>query len=184
MTLLTDRNNVKPVLRRITVPVMVLVSRFWAIMTEQEFRRNQFVSSNSATHSMVSFTSFRMAGTKANLIFSICYFAFFSFLMTSLGFTICYFALLCLFVFFVAFRLAGFAPILIAIFSAGIFVEFRQRFRIFAFETSFCYGCFRHNRFSYKRLCLEPVAGTYQWSACFNLMHEHRKIKEIKKRIY
>ena len=41
MTFNTNRNNIKPMCRFVSVPVVILLCRLRTIMTEQKFRRNQ-----------------------------------------------------------------------------------------------------------------------------------------------
>lgn len=183
MAFYTNRYNIKPMFGFVAFVMMILLCLYGTIMANQEFGRNQFANHNGITHSTSSFDSFGMVGTKTNFTFPTCYFAFFClvvsfsrnltfycFFITKFTSAMCCFALFCLVIFLIAFRLADFAITLIAVFLAAVFVEFRQWLGFFAFGTSFRYDGFRHNRFLYKRFCLEPIAGTYQRSACFSLI--------------
>ena len=176
MTFYTYRNNVKPVFRRITVPVMILLSRVRAIITKQGFRGNQFTSCNGMTYSMVSLTSFRMAGTKANLTFPICCFAFFGFFIKNLSFPIYCFAFLGLMVLFHVIATTFSATMRIAAFSRTVFAEFGKQFDLFAFGTSFRYDSFRHLLLLIRSKCLESFASPV---GALGLLYINRKQNNV-----
>ena len=57
-----------------------------------------------------------------------------------------------------------------------IFMKFRQWFNLLAFGTFFRYDCFSHNRFSIKRLLLEPFAA----QSAFGSFYYNTSIGEVK----
>ncbi len=61
--------------------------------------------------------------------------------------------------------LAHFALTGMSVKSRDIRIKLRNKLDLLASGTSFCFNWFSHDLFLCKRLWLEPVAGTYQWSA-------------------
>ncbi len=57
-------------------------------------------------------------------------------------------------------------PVMISMLTRLSLVKFRDRLNRLAFAASFFYNGFRHNRFSIKRLLLEPFAGNIPQVAC------------------
>ncbi len=64
MTTHTNRNNIKPMLLGVTVPMMVLLRRLWAIMTESRIRSGQFAGFDCILYGDHSFTMIRMASVE------------------------------------------------------------------------------------------------------------------------
>ena len=197
MTQDTSWNNIKPMLGFVSVPMMILLGGLRAVMAEQKFGRNQFASIDSINYSSSGFNLIWMTSIVTFLscfvfwcfsTFFICFaissFALLGLFIMFLIIFIRRFALFCLTTFlscfaksrfaffgFLIFTPARFTIDLKPVFTSSVFIKFRQLFELLALRTSFCLNCLRHSRFSLnsERLCLEPVAGTYQRSACFIL---------------
>lgn len=137
MTRNTYRNNIKPILRGIAFMMMVLFCLFGTVMARQSIRSGQFAISNSVAYSISSFSPTGMCF----IYFSSASFTFF-----------------CFSKFLAKMISTRFAVMLITIPTCISFEKLRNRFGFLAMKTSFRYDCLKHNRFSNKRLCLEPVA--------------------------
>lgn len=168
ITKATSRHYIKPMLRFVSVPVMVLRSLFVAIMAQQSVGVGQFAYLDSIFNNFTCFYSFRM-------LFSVFTngaisgdFAFFTIFKTfSCNFTVFTFvvkiannfAFYCLAVFFYVFRMANLTFTSTSIFISFVFTKFRKWFELLAFKTLFCLNCLRHSLFPFQKgLCLEPVA--------------------------
>ena len=61
MTFYTNRNNIKPMLCFITVPMMILFGLIGAIVALQSIDTGQFASLGSSVHDILCFFSFGMS---------------------------------------------------------------------------------------------------------------------------
>lgn len=193
MAFSTNRNDIKPMLRLIAMPVMILLRRFRAINTEQRMNFRQFASIHSVIYNIFRFPTFRMTNTKT-LIYSFAFlsltialitcFTFFCFEITSNSLTIAFSAPLSLTIFFYSFTIADLTISSMVIFPCSIFVKFRNRLDLLANGTSFRYDLFRHCFSPIKKsYCLEPVAGhvpavgsSYSTCLFINVNNKKRKI--------
>ena len=154
-------------------PVMIMFSLF-AARTQVMMGWEHFTYLNSITYFMSSLSSFGIILATTFL----CFLAFFALAITP----VCLFAFIALTVsflfllvfcglfipFLTLFAFFGLIILLLAVFTIRpqtiiprtVFVKFRNWKNLFAFRTSFCYDCFRHFRFLYKRFCLELRAST------------------------
>lgn len=168
MTIFTNRDYVKPMLRCIT-GMMVFFCLLWAIMALQSIGARHFASSNGVVHGISSFQLFWMMGIKAFFADFSIIFTLFSFPVTNLASPVSNFAFLCLpilpTVHFTVFCLSVFFPIVqktdftmrfVSILFSAIFVKFGQWLGFLAFRTSFCYDLLRHDFLLTRKLCLEP----------------------------
>ena len=148
MTFFTQRNNIKPMFRQVT-PVVVLLCLF-AADTLHSLNEKQSTGSYGILNNVFCPSSFKMFKTKS----------FFNPLLicfADLGLPIC----------FDVFFMANCALILVSVFHCAVFAKFVKWFSFFATTADFGYDLLRHNLLLTRRLCLEPIAGTYQWSARF-----------------
>jgi len=188
MTFYTNWHNIQPMLRLIAEPMVVLLCLFRTVIAPPSIGTGQFAGSDGVIYSVFSFRIVRVAGIAFCLcltqrcfalggfeIFCICCPAFGSLLIFRISlamsclavrglliFCFCL-AINCLATFtlfvglFVDF-MTGFAPIEEAVLPASVFGKFRNWLSLLAFGTVFGHDLLGHNRFSNKRLCLEPVA--------------------------
>ncbi len=195
MTRNANRNDIKPMLWFVTVPVVILPCRMFAIVALQGIWSRQFAGSDSVAYNAMCFYDFWMTMAIFGSILSVFFFAVFSNSITMISFAVGLATLFCFLVFinrFIKNSMAFFCLLIfsnllsrtyftfkpIAIFLATILIKFRGRLDFFALSTFFGYDFIRHNRFFCKRLCLEPVVGTYQRSACFIVSNKnHQSIK-------
>ncbi len=126
----TNRNNIKPMFRFISVPMMILLCLVVTVIALMEIRSEQFATFDSNTYCTYKFFIFRMAFLIAFLVAIVGSSTFFSMLIT----------LLSSFTFF------------------ALPIAFLINFELFAFRTKFCFNCFSHSLFPYKRLRLEPTS--------------------------
>lgn len=162
-------------LRGVASVMMILFCLFWAIRALQSRYWSQFAISNSITQGNLCFRSFRMI-----LLISLSSgFAFFCFDIFPASFTSIYFNFFILTVAFISsfafsdspilftgVATADFTLIMMAVFCITALIKFRNWFGLLASATSFRYDYLRHNRFSNKRLCLEPLQDTLlRWLA-------------------
>jgi len=184
ITTLASRHYVKPIFGRITVPVMILLSRFMTIMTEQGIYTRQSTSLNSIIYGITGLESLRVFILKT-LVFTLlinftlfalvivfpCNFAFwglsiflFCFTTNSLAFWTLPIAFLSSFAFIRlaislgALNTTNFAIATMIVGMSFIFIKLRKWFDLFANGTSFDYYLLSHNRLLVRRLRLEPVA--------------------------
>lgn len=198
MTFYANRHNVEPILRGISLVMMIFFCLCGAVMALQGVRPEQFTSSDSITHSLTGLMAFGMPNlitaniTKTSslaffslLIVFLAGLAFFaSFVTTTNRFA--FFALevafsanfvfLCLLVLPVEVFLACFALVLIAIFFATVFTKFREMFGLLALVATFGYDWFRHGFLLFRKLCLEPRQTQY---LCGSFYFNERK-KDVK----
>jgi len=153
MTFYANGNNVKPKLRLIAMPVMVLLGWLRAIMAEPSIGTRHFAGSNSVMYSAYCFNIIRIAGIEPLH----CGLALGGFSMFCRCFVISYLAvggppIFCnsltiscsaSFTVLVGF-LARFAATSNAVFVSSVFGKFRQWFEMLAFATSFRYDFSSH----------------------------------------
>lgn len=159
MAFLTNRHNIEPMFWFVTVPMMILLSRFMAIITQLSNWARQFTYCYCVSHGIACFPAFRMAKTRIlactplsnfpfwslSIIFVITllvsYESSFVFLIISLG----------------AGVLTIFTPIFVTIRTSRVFVKFRKLFEILAFRATFCLNCLSHNVLSLSKNVLVRV---------------------------
>lgn len=173
MTRNTNRNDIEPVFRRIAEMMMILFCLLRAKYTLSCMNFRQFMTANSGKHGEMSFSMKR-------IMLSIFHRAMYSYLATLFCFAVSptvffgnhssflafvifltcasmsLFALCCLLIGLGMFFFAGFTPASMPILIRLGFVKFAERLYFSTFGTMFCYALLRHDRFSNKRLCLEP----------------------------
>jgi len=182
----TNRNNIEPMFRLIVFVVMIMFCLCWAVMALQRIKPGQSADSDGGIHSICCLPMFRMLDLITFLAAFLSGFALFALLITLLlSFKL--FALLktfsnnsALFALFVtflsSFEIFGlmisffvlfadlistyFATASKPIFSASIFVKFRDWFGLFASSADFGYDLLSHNRLLIRRLRSEPIAPT------------------------
>lgn len=179
MTRNTNRNYIKPIFRFVTLPMVIFLGRFWAIMTKQKSGRNQSASPNSVIGSILSLMVFGMSNMIAFLssfmFFCLAIIFFVGFPFFALMITFCSSFIFCC---FIICRTTIFTIRSMVTFSTLVFIKLQKRFVFFATGAYFCYDCFRHFRFSCKRLCLEPVAGYAPAIGLFYYTLKKRKSNE------
>ena len=166
MTRATNRNYIEPMFWFIAFMVMIVL----CLLTTRTHQRHR------PWHSLGFYSIINNAfGLCLYLVFlSILFLGIFIFICLAIPFcgqTTSPFPLFCFIVFFA--RLLAFFSLVIFVlldFSTQLTIrkkpafrffiprKFQNRFSFFAFGTLFCYDLFRHNCFSNKQLCLEPVA--------------------------
>lgn len=175
MALNTQRNNVKPMLRRIAVPMMVFFCLCGAVMAFEFACWLNIAVFNSVTyncsrwifftfHIMFLFCTIFLCQTMS---FADCFNSKWMFLVKSLGcLTVCLFTFFCLrsrfaniyIVAMLTLAMALFAMIEMPIFSCGMLGKFSNRFSLVANTAGFGYDCLRHGRLSLiNDYCLEPL---------------------------
>ncbi len=172
MTRNADRNNIKPVLFSIAFVMVVLFCLFGTIMAKQSIRAGQFAEFKGIFYSIVCFLFLGVL----EIISLSCVFAFICLGMTffsSPTFIAICITLFCSLAFFASLILlyiefyTGLALRLKTIFISTLFVKFRKRFGLLALPAPSGYDCIRHNCFSSKQFCLEPIVPAKQgYSAC------------------
>ena len=175
MTGKTNRNDIKLMFGRITVPMMVFFSLIGTVVALQSIRTGQVADSDGILNGFNCLSlSWKPSSTLISRAASVCL----TNITLSIGFSdrlssfsatifrttlsIEFFVFLGLLRYFTT----NYTFALIAIFSCSILMKFRNRFGLLANTSGFGYDGLRHSRLLNRRLCLEPVAGTYQRSAC------------------
>jgi len=159
MTIKTNRNNIEPMLRFVTL-VMVIVRRLFTTRTLQRIWSRQSIFFYRSIDNLTSFNALGITNSICKnsrfTFFAVCiaFLASLAFLALVIAFvrSLAFFALAVLFSTYFTMRL-------IAIFATLVFRKFRKWFDFFALATSFRYDLLSHNRLLNRRLCLEPVAG-------------------------
>jgi len=160
MTFYANGNNIEPMRRGITMPMMILLSWFRAIMTDLGIGVGQISCGYGVIYGIICLVTFWIFNPTMFLAFAFSSFTFFSFLIFLISFLMNKFAFGCFLKIALNYFTASLATWLKSIFCASIFVKSSNLFDLFAFRTSFCLNSVRHGRFSLncERLCLEPVA--------------------------
>jgi len=162
MTFYAHRHNVQPVLFSIAFMVVVVLGLF-ATGTVQSIDSRQFTGIDSFLYGSSCVTSFSVSrivlfmSNFVSFVLPITFIAVFGF-FASIIMAHIHFTFFCFIAFFLVFALASFTFRPITVSFAAVFVKISEWFNSFAFGTSFGYDLLSHNRFSSKRLCLEPVA--------------------------
>jgi hypothetical protein len=163
MTLSTKRNDIEPVLRGVPAPVMILLCLSTALLALEIGGRGKLASVNGGIERTSGFYLVWVLQTA----FTIGPAAFFGLAVFAASPAIDFFARLRLPICFQGGINAAFTPTVQPIGIAAAFVKLRQWFDLLAFRATLCLNCVRHNRFLVKRLCSEPLAGTYPQMARF-----------------
>lgn len=157
MTLFTESIYIEPMLLQIT-PMMIVFGWFWATKTFMGFCRSHLAVRNGVVYCIDSLNAFWMTACVSptlGAIYSLAVLCLRSSLFTGV---------VGLFSFFrstptcLAFGLTRSALRKKAILKSFAFREPIQKFLLFARAATLCYDGFKHDRFSYKRLCSEPLA--------------------------
>ena len=171
MAFFTNRDYIKPVFFCVAVPVVVFNRFIRTIVACSGFGAWHFAYSNSIAYGATSFYSLRELLSIFSAFLSVfnfywafalvCFFG--SMAMSAVAvFYICFFrrffTFFCSYPLFVILRNTHFALSLASIFFSATFVKFRKWLKLLALVTFLKYDLLRHNRFSSKRFCLEPVA--------------------------
>jgi len=168
MTMDTNRNNIKPVFRRIAFMVMV-VYRLVATRTLQRIRSRQCTSTNCATNSTCSFfiniiwvlimkTFLHSPKSRSTFIaLSITFVRSLTLFTPPIIFVIGFLVDFSFFTLSII-LFAGFAYSCVSIFVACMLIKFSKRFDLLASATSFRYDLLSHFRLLIRRLWLEPYA--------------------------
>ena len=204
MTLLTNRNNIKPMLRFITEMMMIFMCRLFAKDAQQRIGRRQLALSDGIFNETTGFYSIRMTQSIcfdsfftffALCVAFLCSLSFFGLHMSSyflpvkfstffglqIGFLVGFlisFIFWSFVIFFNSLICAYFAICSKSIWSSTVLIELRSD--LFANSASFGYDCLRHNRLLDRRLCLEPNAGPIPVSGSLYYTLP-RKLRQIKK---
>ena len=182
MTINTNRNNVKPMLMKIT-PVVVFLCLIGTVVALQGIDLRQLASRYSIVHSTLCLTSSRMTNAVSFLADSINGFAFLaSSIMLKSNFILLLLAVLleinfafitltvafksgfttfCLAICFAVFQVAKFTLSVMSIFTIWMFIKICKWFCLFANPAGFCFNWFRHNQLLSSWYCLEPLQTQY-----------------------
>lgn len=147
MAINTYSYNIKPVFFGITFMVVVFLCLLFT-STNHSVRTWQLAMSDS-----IKDTTSSLAIIALQIFFILFTFSVFAKIVTKIYFTI--FTLSKYFICVIATR---FTLVFMSVFGRFAFIEISKWFNLFAFRAGFCYDCFRHIRFSNKRLCLGPCA--------------------------
>ena len=148
-------NDIKPMLRLVAAPVVVLLGGLWAVMAEEGIRLGQFAITDCITYSACGFNMIRIEGTK---LFS-CGFALFCFLIFFTSLALNKSAFGCFLKIALNCFTTIFATGLKSVFCAS--VKFRNRFDLLASATSLCYdGCGHFNLLN-RLLCFKADCSTF-----------------------
>lgn len=158
MTLSTDWHNIEPMVGRVAVPMMILLRRLWAVMTQSSIRAGQFAITDCVIYGARSLKLIWMTSIETFHFCFVNYFAFGCFLIFLNSFAINNFAFFGFLVIIRGYYMAKFTFTLMSIFFCFTFVKFRNWFDCFAFWTSFRYDFISHFRLLYRRFWLEPNA--------------------------
>ncbi len=175
MTLITNRYNIKPMLRGIAVPVVILLGRFRAIVADFSIRTGQFAISNSVIYSMLSFRLIWMASFETFFSRAFICFAFCGSTVTKTALAMCHFATFCLAVFFYFFQVTNFALRFVSTFVTAVFVKFGKLFEVLAFRASFCLNWFSHNILSLQKNVLVRAGCRIHTCGRFALLYRRYK---------
>lgn len=170
MTLCTNRNNIKPMLREIA-PVMILLGLCRTVKAFQRIGPGQLTSFDGQPYGNFCLRAFRMSNLKSflssNFDFSALFaltitfkssFALFGFLITKTIFAMQCLTSFCLSILFYSFQAADFAISSISILVTSMLIKLSKWFCIFANSACFCFNWFSHNRLFTRRFWLEPRA--------------------------
>ena len=177
MTLYTNRNNIKPMLRFISVVMVVFICLF-TTGTLQRIRSWQSTIDNCLLYHTISFSSLWITYIIQFIATLFVYFSFFTFVIFrrySIGNRFTMFSLP---IFAHAFIIANFTNIVITIFSSVVFVKVRQRFDLLAFRAFSGYVWVRHGFLLIRKSCLEPVAG-YTLRSAHSILLTNRFLSNI-----
>lgn len=167
MTLNTNRYDIKPIFRFVTVPVMILLGRLWAVMAKESINFGQFTFLSCSTHSIFCLFTIWISLIIAFMSSISNSFAFFALLVLFLidleMLTILLVSFLsslasrCSFIFFAIFQPTDFTRIFMAILINTLFVVFSKWLDFLALGTSFRYDFSSHNQLPCSWLRLEPI---------------------------
>jgi len=172
MTFYTNRYNIKPMLRRIALVMVILLCLRGTIMALQGIGMGQFTSSNSIIYNVHGFSMIWIMSMKTLVRFTLRKFTFFAMGIMFSGnfafftlpiFSLCNLIAFELLVFFLILFLlltaTKFADITMSIMHFWMFMKFGYAFCFFANSAGFKYDLLSHNRLINRRLRLEPVSG-------------------------
>lgn len=172
MAFFANRNNVKPMLRRIAVPMVIFSGWMISIMALQGLRPGKFSSFDRMIYNMSGFGPIRMLftisfGMVSSIQFAFfavvislsCYFTFICLAISSFGFKVINSAVWSLGIVFFVLQITFYTITSISIAACRVFVKLRKRFCFFASSAGFCYDLFSHNQLLISWLRLEPVSG-------------------------
>ncbi len=176
MTLYTDRNNVKPMFRKIT-PVVVFLCLLGAVLAYQGINWRQFASSDSIGYSALCLSAYWMPSFVTANIAKTSNFTLFTVLVTFLtGLTF-----FTSFVLLVGFSFAYFAAMMKPIFATFVFMKFRDRVGLLAFRAVFSYDWFSHLILSFKKNYL--IRAGCKLHACGRLVLLYRQFNQCQIKI-
>ncbi len=159
MTRNTNRNNIKPMLFSMAVPMMVFFSLVGAIMAFKLCWFGQISFYNFVIYCTSCFSALWITNVIQSRLLLIVCFTPIGFVILLAGFnyvSTTYFGRIIILTRDIR---AFFAIVSTSVFSTFIFVKFRQWFDLLAFDTFSYYDLLGHNRLLIRRLWLEPVSG-------------------------
>ena len=154
------RNNIKPMFGGITVPMMILLCLFGAIMTFESLGRGKLVRHNGVSNCIAGLFLFGIFALFALVVLVVFFFALWCLVVFAIGPALGFFACFGLLVGFHGGNVAAFTPTVQPIAHAPVFAKLRNRFDLLALRAILHYDLVGHNFTSFKVMFLAaPTPG-------------------------